>query len=679
MRKIVSVITLLLMYVTAWADNTVSLSTTSGHPGDEVKLVVSLANTDEVVAAEIKIKIGNSISYVDGSASLSSVRSNGHSIAASMTNGVLSIYVYSLSNAKLKGSNGELCSVKLKLGKEPATYSLEPLVVLSDVNNKKLESISLNGKITLLSPKLVVENLSLDYGHIPIRSTYEQYVTLSNTGNEPLTISDALFSAEEFFADALPLTIDAGSSVELPIYYTPVKRGSVNETVSFFSNAVNGNRKATIQADPFSVNELHVGDASGVCDEEVTISLTMNNMEPIVGVQCAFELPEALKYVKGSFMASDHAANLNATESVVGQKVTLYLYSLNNDIIEEGDGEIGTFRLRLDGNFIQELRPTSVVLSNVTAENMVSDVYNAWVEIQSPEIDGDESLNMGSNDITKDILATYSIYNSGSVDLSINKVAFLSEGYSIQEKLPFSIEPWSSREITVKYEPTTTGSFSTTMQIYSNDPNRRMRSIAVTGSVYAPNSISLSGEGNVNKTKFTLDISMDNYSEIVAAQMDVNIPEGMTWTSGNIEKTARIEGLACSVIKITDTRYRVVLYSMNNQSITGETGKLLSLVFDCGNAELEGNSIIVDNIFLSDKKSTNLSSESMAECTITFNQSLLCDVNNDGEIDIFDVLATLSIMKGNPGTYNLKTADANEDGEIDIFDVLKILEIMKTR
>lgn len=58
---------------------------------------------------------------------------------------------------------------------------------------------------------------------------------------------------------------------------------------------------------------------------------------------------------------------------------------------------------------------------------------------------------------------------------------------------------------------------------------------------------------------------------------------------------------------------------------------------------------------------------------------LLGDVNGDGEIDIFDVLATLSIMKGKPENYNQSAADANGDNEVDIFDVLKVLEIMKTK
>lgn len=58
---------------------------------------------------------------------------------------------------------------------------------------------------------------------------------------------------------------------------------------------------------------------------------------------------------------------------------------------------------------------------------------------------------------------------------------------------------------------------------------------------------------------------------------------------------------------------------------------------------------------------------------------LLGDVNNDGTINILDVLATLSIMKGDIGSFNQTAADANEDGGVNILDVLKIMEIMKNQ
>lgn len=58
---------------------------------------------------------------------------------------------------------------------------------------------------------------------------------------------------------------------------------------------------------------------------------------------------------------------------------------------------------------------------------------------------------------------------------------------------------------------------------------------------------------------------------------------------------------------------------------------------------------------------------------------MLGDVNNDGSIDGLDVIAVLSIMKGNVGSFNVNAADANSNGVVDGLDVIKILELMKKK
>ena len=49
------------------------------------------------------------------------------------------------------------------------------------------------------------------------------------------------------------------------------------------------------------------------------------------------------------------------------------------------------------------------------------------------------------------------------------------------------------------------------------------------------------------------------------------------------------------------------------------------------------------------------------------------DVNNDGTIDIADVVEVLSVMAGGTAPGN---ADVNNDGAIDIADVVEVLYIM---
>ena len=57
-------------------------------------------------------------------------------------------------------------------------------------------------------------------------------------------------------------------------------------------------------------------------------------------------------------------------------------------------------------------------------------------------------------------------------------------------------------------------------------------------------------------------------------------------------------------------------------------------------------------------------------------QFLLGDVNEDGRVDIGDVVATVNYVLGNvPDVFNLDAADVDESGEINISDVVGIGEL----
>ena len=64
----------------ASATNTLSLSASSGHPGETLTVSVSLANDDAVTAMQAAIPLGAHLRYVENSAAFNIARSNGHSL-----------------------------------------------------------------------------------------------------------------------------------------------------------------------------------------------------------------------------------------------------------------------------------------------------------------------------------------------------------------------------------------------------------------------------------------------------------------------------------------------------------------------------------------------------------------------------------------------------------------------
>ena len=127
-RTIMTCLVAVGVWLTATAVNTIALTSVQGYPGDEVEIAVMLTNDTQVTALEMLVPLDDVLRYVEGSAIMSSDRANGHILSAAEQDGKLKICIYSLSLATLRGTEGEVCRFKLKLGKEPAIYTLSPEV-----------------------------------------------------------------------------------------------------------------------------------------------------------------------------------------------------------------------------------------------------------------------------------------------------------------------------------------------------------------------------------------------------------------------------------------------------------------------------------------------------------------------------------------------------------------------
>ena len=615
MKRYIFLIIVAICSSIAMAANTISLSSVSGTPQTEVEVVVSLDNSDAISALELAIPLGEYLQYVNGSAVLASARSNGHQISAAQVAQYLRIYVYSLNLSTLQGNTGELLRFRLLLGNEPGNYQLAPAVVLSNAQGAAIACNTQTGVASILAPKLQILTEQIDYGHIPIRATYTKTLQLKNVGNLPLEIINIAIDDALITPAQTALTISPASTANVTLTYAPVERRAITRELIVTSNAINGEQVATIVADPFSVNELHVGSASGIADSIVTISLTMNNMEPIVAMQCAFKLPKQLEYVANSLAVNATRSNGHqALSTLRGDTLFLAIFSMTNQPLQSNDGEIATFQLRLNGSSgTYYLKPIDVVLSNITEENMVSATSQGKVTIKAPSISSNASLSFGNVSITKVAHATYSVRNNGSAPLVLERATFLAEGYSIVEELPITIANSKTSTITVAYQPTEEGDFSTTMNLYTNDPNNRLKTVALSGQVYEPNALSLTGESNQDGT-YTLSVAMENYTDIVAVQYDVHWRSDMTTSQSAFKPSERMSSHSYSVTPLDGDSYRVIIYSMSNATMAGHDGEVHQLLFTMqGDVDYTGSVITIDNIILSNAIGVNKSSQSKVE------------------------------------------------------------------
>lgn len=598
------------------AANVITIGNMEGDVGSQVEITVNLTtDSPDVVAAEIHIPLPKEIDAVPNSCKKSTTRLPNHSVSADMRNDELVAVIFNTSLQPIPVGEGKGFSILLNLGENPGDFTLTPAVRMSDASGQRIscsaESCSLNVK----GARLELGATDIDFGRVPIRDTYTRQVTATNTGTGTLNIADITTDIPGLSVEASEKLVAPGGSTTLHLTYSPTVRAKqIAGRFTVESNSVGRAPFVRVTSVPFSVNEIHIGNAEGISDSEVTVSVSMNNMEPITGAEMTFTLPNELEYVENSLTPSERAANLSAVSNFgKDRKLRLILYNVGNKAVGGDDGELLSFKLRLTGRSGRyDLRPEKVILSNADGENMVSATTSGYVTISSPSLSASSQFEIGNVPLSGTDTFDYPIRNTSGVPLTIEKVTFLNNLAECKAEFPMVVEPYQSAIIPVTVISPKFGDFSTTMNLYSNDPDNRLKSVSVTGNFYSPNELSVSGE--LVDDCYVLTASLTNEAEIVALQLDITMPEGVDLSSSDLTLLERASGHTATLASVGPNLYRLIVFSLNNNPFTGDSGDLFSLKIT--NENIEGKEIRFDKIKLSSSTGVNYTNPNAEVLTV---------------------------------------------------------------
>ena len=587
------------------AATVVTVTGAEGSPGCQAEISVALqTDAADVAAAEIRVPLPADVVPVDGSLAVNTQRLPDHSVTADMNGSEYVIVVFNTSLRPIAAGDGEAVRFKVQLGENPGRFDLTPRVKLSGSDGSSLATTSTGGTLTVLAPRLEWGETAVDFGRVPLHTTITRSVTATNSGTTPLTISGYTTAVEGLTATLPSGKIEAGESGEVMLSYTPTRRAtSVTGRFTPESDAAGRAPFITVTSVPFSRNELHVGSAEGVCDEEVTVNVSMENMEPIVGAEFTLQLPEELEFVEGSLVKASRASALTAESTVDGsRRLRIVLFGLNNQSVTGNEGDLLSFRLKLTGRSgSYALTPEKVILANAGGENMVSDTRSGSVSVTSPSLYGDDEFRIGNIALGGETTFAYRVNNYGSAPLKIERVAFLDEGFECNAALPMTIEPWSEGEVPVTVKNPVMGVFATTMNLYTNDPDNRMKAVAVSGNFYSANELNF--KGNYSDGTFKIDAVLKNDAPIVALQLDIVCPAGITTDESLLTLASRAESHSATLANVGDNRYRLIIFSLSNKSFTGNDGTVFTLGFTGEN--IAGSVVNIENIKLSSEDGVN--------------------------------------------------------------------------
>lgn len=608
----------------ATADNIVNIGTVEGKPGDIVELQFGLQNSDDVSSIQISIPLDPRLELVDDSG-IGTDRTSMHRVTVGVKDGKLNIFVYSMSMGNIATGSGTIAKLKLKLGNEPSDITLHAdKVVLTDSNGATIKDVaSTDGNASILCAKAEYSTMAIDYGRVPIRSSYQKSVKVNNVGNVPLVISGLKFSAAEFSCDeTFPIEIAAGDCREIILTYAPVKRGGITEEVKFINNSVYKLNTVKLEALPFAVNELHVENAVGVADSVITVSLRMNNMDHITGFQFDFNMPQQLEYIDGSFILTSRKADHQLTVSMKDRTLRALAFSLTDSPFLENDGIIATFKIRLNGRYGTTLEAQKAVLTaNIGGKetDVMSDKYSGYIDIQSPSMDVTGNIDFGRTPITQDAKASFRIKNNGSAPLRVERIVSSSRHLIVSNKLPIVIDSWSGVDVDVIFNDVEERDYNELLQLYTNDPGLRLHNIKVIGNRYSPNGITLSGTDVEPGDTIKLQIALSNNDVVSGLQFDLNYDADSFESLDKYELSDRAKGFSVTKRNIKEGKMRYFCYSLDGNEIAKGDGNVMTLMFAIKDSTPYGEyEFNVDDILLSTPGLVDKNSDAGNSVTINF-------------------------------------------------------------
>ncbi|MBO5748112.1 MAG: Ig-like domain-containing protein, partial [Muribaculaceae bacterium] len=177
-----------------------------------------------------------------------------------------------------------------------------------------------------------------------------------------------------------------------------------------------------------------------------------------------------------------------------------------------------------------------------------------------------------------------------------------------------------------------------------------------------------------------VSVEMTNEQAITAFQCDIYLPDGISIATIDGEYDINLSSRAksshsLSCVEQSDGSIRLLCYSMSLATFSGNEGELFDINFDISK-EIEGEyQVLIGNIVLTDK----VQNEYKSSTTIDFNVKAYvpADVNNDGSINVTDVVATASYILGlDTKKFIFEAADMNKDGVINVTDIVGIASII---
>ena len=199
------------------------------------------------------------------------------------------------------------------------------VVLWSTASNTTL-TLPISGTGVSASRTIAISSANLSFGNELVGGSSTQAVTLTNTGNASVTVSQVSVSGTAFSVGGglAGTTIAAGQTAELNVAFAPKTTGTVSGKVSITSNASNSPSTITLS-----------GAGSNVVSHSVTLNWAASSSANVIGYYVYRSTTSGGSY---SMLTSAAVNALNYTDRTVSAGTTYYyvVTAANSSGVESG-------------------------------------------------------------------------------------------------------------------------------------------------------------------------------------------------------------------------------------------------------------------------------------------------------------------------------------------------------
>jgi len=595
------------------AANTMVMGSVSIGPNQETTLPVSINNDNAFVAFQFDLPIPQGFTYVANSAILNVNRTDGHSLQASVLEGnILRILGYSLSNTPFKGSSGSIVTFRLKSNAVPGNYSLNLISpIIGNAATTNILTGSTNGILTVLAPDINIAITTLDFDRTPLGQFTDRIITVSNTGNQPLQVTNITFDNSNFSVSGnTTFTIPANQSANVSVRFNSVTKGVYNNHMTFLTNDPDESSvTVALTSYAYAVNQIHTGNVFAYSGHDASLSFTINNMETFTGFQFDLVLPTSLSYVPGSATLSNRKTNHVVSANMINSNtLRVVAFSTNNQSFAGIDGMILTMGFSALGNGgYYGITMQNAVIGDAGGQNIISDYYSGQLQIAAASLNCNSSVLFGDVSVIETSQQNLTIHNYGTDTLKISQLLFTNPVFSTSAVLPVNILPGQQKNIQVLCHSLTKGNVAGILKIVSNDPVNTVYPVTLSAKVYIPNYLIVPDISSKYIDTIQIPIKVNNMEPFTGFQFDMSFPACLTYINNSAALTTRAQGHLLQASLLNSTKVRVIAFSMDQKPFLGDTGSVVMLSFSVHAQNNEPSApLILSEAILGNAQSQNI-------------------------------------------------------------------------